>query len=674
MNDDDNNNKEIVDILTLAMEKISDAMHKRDIYAIVSELLKDLTKSEFAAFFLFDREGQLLFTDSESSVEIPMIKPKGLLGKSFLTKEAAIYNYMASEKDYTPEIDNPREQRLRSQLIVPIIDNGNLIAMVRVCRSIYSNKHFSNIEMDIIDALSDFLIEVAKKLKQENKNNYTISLNPRKLDEDMEKISEGYRGNKDINSTMLFLANTVHDIRTPSNSLYGFLEILGEYIEDPRLKEFIDNAKESASFINTLTDSILQQVKETHEITTSKPEVVNSIKFFAQLGDLFSANMCKKEINYSIYLCPDLPKEIRIDTLKVKRIIVNLIGNAYKFTPSSKTIKFSVVCNKETKEMNISVEDTGLGISKSRQKDIFKSFEQAEENTSEHFGGTGLGLAISSKYVQDMGGELELDSVLDEGSNFYFNLPIDKIISAPSQKRVSGLNAKILILTDESKNYHVKDIKDRLIDFGIKEKSIIISDQFSEDITHLFCFQHKVTTEILEKAKQNGIKYTLVEERLFSLSKDTLFASAPIISINTYYGAKMYSLIYSGKKIKILLADDNKINIVLLQAMLETEYCTIDKSLDGLETLDKLKIAKENNDPYNLIFLDDNMPNQSGSEVLATYREIEKSDKSKPIFAVSITGDPNMSEANKSLYDLKMNKPFKKEDVREAVKLAKESH
>lgn len=666
--------KEIIDLLTLTMEKISDAKHKRDIYTIVAELLKRLTQSEFAAFFLFDRERQRLVKEGDVSLYIPMIKPEGLLGKSFLTKEIAIYNYMASEKHYVQKVDNPSEQRLRSQLIVPIIDDGYLVAIVRACRSIYSNKHFSSSEVEIIEALNDFLIQVAKKLAQDEEDHYTISINPDKLDKNIERIKEEQSEKKEINSTMLFLANTIHDIRTPSNSLYGFLEILGEYIEDPRLKEFIENAKESASFINTLTDSILQQVKETHKITTSKPQIVNSIKFFSQLGDLFSANMSKKEIKYSIYLCPDLPKEIEIDRLKVKRIIVNLIGNAYKFTPSGKTIRYSVHYNKEKKMMLISVADTGLGISKSRQKDIFKSFEQAEKDTAEHFGGTGLGLAISAKYVKDLGGELELESILDEGSNFYFSIPTTRVTVDPSQERVHGLNVKMMILTNDSENFYAIDIQEHLIDLGIEEKSIVITNQFSEDITHLFCFQHKITAEIIDKAKELDIQYTLVEERLFSLSKDSTYASHPIMSVNTYNMAKIYSMIYSGKKLKILLADDNKINIVLLKAMLETEYCIIHTSLDGIEALDKLKQAKEDKEPYSMIFLDDNMPNLSGSELLATYRELEKSDNAKPLFAVSITGDPNMSEAKKKLYSLKMNKPFKKEDVREAVKIAKESY
>lgn len=181
-----------------------------------------------------------------------------------------------------------------------------------------------------------------------------------------------------------------------------------------------------------------------------------------------------------------------------------------------------------------------------------------------------------------------------------------------------------------------------------------------------------LSPDILDKAKKDNVKYIIVEEELFSLIKDATYVAEPIMSLNTYYGSKIYSMIYSGKKMKILLSDDNKINIVLLKAMLSTEYCTMVACLDGQETLDQLEKAQEEGAPFDIIFLDDNMPNLSGSRALEIIRKNEKSQGTAPVFAVSITGDPNMSEEDKSLYDHKMNKPFKKEDVREAVRIAKE--
>ena len=666
-------NSELIELLTQTMEKISEALNKREVFRIVEDLLKNVSNSEFATFFIFDKDRQILYSEKDVPIEVNAINPQGLLGISFLTKKPAIHNYLASEKNYLPDVDNPRRVRLRSQLIVPIIYEDNLIAIVRVCRSIYTTKHFTSNETNLINTLSCFINEVIRKLNPSD-DEYEMIVNSSKIKKEISNITQESSGNDDINGTMLFLANTVHDIRTPANSLYGFLEVLEEYTDDPRLKGFIDGAKESASFINTLTDSILEQVKERHEIDTTLPQAVNSVKFFSQIGDLFSANMCKKDIKYTIYICPNIPKEIKIDRLKVKRIIINLIGNAYKFTPSDEKITFEVKCNTETKELNVFVKDTGLGINKSRQKDIFKSFKQAEEDTSQHFGGTGLGLAISSKYVNDLGGKLELESQLDEGSNFYFNLPFEIITPEPSQETIVGQQENIMILTDNTEDNDAKNIKDYLVKLGIDKKDIDISDKFDDDITHLFCFEHKVTDEILEKSQNDSIKLVIVEEILFSLSKRAEYKSIDIISVNTYYGDKIHSAVFTGKKIKILIADDNQINITLLKAMLETEYCEIDVALDGKCAFDKLIDAHNKDEqPFDMIFLDEHMPSISGSEVLGRLRNIERDEGKRAIFAVSITGDPNMTTESKALYNLSLNKPFNKGDIRRAVKVCKGS-
>ncbi len=675
---DKDKDKELISTLTETMDQISEALNEREVFRIVENLLINLTNSEFATFFIFDNKKQILYSKKEIELVYPMVNPEGLLGKSFLTKKPAIYNHIASEKLYLPTIDNPKNIRLRSQLIVPILHDDNLIAMIRLSRSIYMTKHFTLKEIDITKTLCSFLAKVIKKIefneinnKDNNYDSYDIKVNTTKIGKEIKEINKDTHNNE-INSTMLFLSNTVHDIRTPANSLYGFLEVLEAQIEDKRLKEFIENAKESASFINKLTDSILEQVKDKHEIQSSRPEIVNTIKFFSQIGDLFSANMCKKEISYLIYICPDIPKEILIDRLKVKRIIINLIGNAYKFTPSKEHIHFEIKCNPEKEELQISIRDTGLGIAKSRQKAIFNSFEQAEEDTNEHFGGTGLGLAISSKYVNDLGGTLELESELDKGSNFYFNLPLKIITSEPSQEQIINFDRKITILTDNLLCINAENIKFYLIKLGIESDNISISKKIETDTTHLFCFQHKVSEEIIHITQENAIKLILVEEQLFSLSKNKSYKDITIISENTYYGHKIHSAVFSGKKLKIILADDSKINLILLRAMLETEYCDIEIATDGQEALEKLEYAYQiEKHPYDMIFLDEHMPNISGTQLLIQFREIEKQENIVPIFAVSVSGDPDMSKQSIDLYNFMMNKPFKKQDVKDAVSALK---
>ena len=112
--------------------------------------------------------------------------------------------------------------------------------------------------------------------------------------------------------------------------------------------------------------------------------------------------------------------------MKLKRVLINLIGNAYKFTPKGGNVTFKAKYIKDKGTLKFTIKDTGLGIPKERQQEIFKAFEQAHDDTKVHFGGTGLGLAISSKYVQELGGTLELESEVDEGSSFYFNIPVSR--------------------------------------------------------------------------------------------------------------------------------------------------------------------------------------------------------------------------------------------------------
>ncbi|SHO81642.1 Sensory box histidine kinase/response regulator [hydrothermal vent metagenome] len=665
-------NTKLKNQLKHSIEQISKISDKEKIFDIIENTLKELTYSEFAKFLIYDSSKKLLY--SNNSLSYDMSYPKGLLGISFLTKKYSIYNHIASEKAYEPSIDNPNNRKLRSQLIVPILKDDNIIAMVRLSRSIYyKTSHYSKKEIDIVNTLFEFCDKSIQKILSDKDTNYNIKIDSTKINNQISKIHKK-RVNSDINSTMLFLSNTVHDIRTPANSLYGFLEILEAQIDDKRLKDYIINAKESALFINTLTDSILEQVKDTHQIESSRPEVITPIKFFAQIANIFSANMSKKDINYSVYICPYIPKEIEIDKLKLKRIIINLIGNAYKFTPSHKNIHFDVRCNKDKKELEIHIKDTGLGIDKSRQKAIFNSFEQAQEDTSEHFGGTGLGLAISSKYVKDLGGELKLISELDKGSTFYFNLPLKIINKEPSKEPFSNFNKKIVILTDKDKyKIDVDNIKFYLTKLEMPEEKIVVSDILEDKTTHLFCFEHKLSQEIIDKVKANNIKLVIIEEKLFSLSRNELYKDMNIISKNTYYGDKIYSSVFSGKKLKILIGDDNKINLVLLTAMLSSEYCSVDTAEDGEEILKKLKYAvEEEKKPYDIIFLDEHMPIISGSKLLNQFREIEKKYSLKPIFAISVTGDPSMSEEDKSYYDFEMNKPFKKQDVEESIKIFRE--
>ena len=358
-----------------------------------------------------------------------------------------------------------------------------------------------------------------------------------------------------------------------------------------------------------------------------------------------------------------------IDELKIKRIIINLIGNAYKFTPKGKIVDFTVKFDNVHKKIKICVVDQGIGIEKSRQKDIFEAFKQAEADTSEYFGGTGLGLAICAKYVADLGGELKLESRVGEGSRFYFDIPVTIINSEPTYTKLGDLDKKITILSDDKDGIDANQISAYIVDLGMPSSNITILDTISEGTTHLFCFEHKITPEIIEIAKDKEMVVVFIEESLFTLTKDFADEEFTIISENTYYGDTIYDAIYSIKKKRVFIADDNKINIMLLQSMLETEYVDISYSIDGEDTFNMLREGHKNFNPFDIIFLDKHMPKMNGTDMLRKLREFEKKNSLKPIYAISITGDPDITDEEKKLYNLFVNKPFNKLKVRESVNI-----
>jgi signal transduction histidine kinase/CheY-like chemotaxis protein len=642
-------------------------------------LLNTLIQSDLASLFVYDSKThnlnlKLFYNRQEGTLEnlsgndksLSMVNPQGCIGKAFLTKSSAIHNYITSDKDYLQSYDNELNYKLKSQLIYPLMDNDELIGIFRLSTTINSTlKKYTSKEIAFVNAAAPYLVKIIKNIIS-HKN---IDINDFPDKSNIVDIKE--ETSIDDNNMLLFLSNTVHDIRTPANSLYGFLELLENQIEDKRLKEFVINAKESASFINTLTDSILETAKSRYQSTLTNEVAVCPIKFLSGIANTFSAKMLEKKIHYFIFIDPNIPKEIKVDTLKLKRILTNLIGNAYKFTPIKNQINLQILWDESNSRIKFSVKDTGIGIEEKDQKKLFKAFSQARDDINHKYGGTGLGLAISAGYVSEMGGELKLKSRPDEGSEFYFDIPVEVIDNSPSYEKFYDLEKKILILTDYTQAKYPRFIQNYLMALGMPKEKIVISDTIEDDFTHVICFEEKITSDILEAGTSKQFKLLLIEQKLFSLLNKKEVHNIHMTSKNIYNADAIYSTVFSGKKLKVLIVDDNKINVTLLESMLAGEYLDISTSLDGEEALKTLKENAKEGNSFDIIYLDKHMEGMSGSELLHKYRKFEGKHALKPIFGVSISGDPEIDEEEKKLYDAFVHKPFGKNDVQEVISLFK---
>jgi len=661
--------KKVID----AIQKVNSSTENIFINKTVEDIVKDITSAEYSSIWIHEDQSLIREREEDKLVTISMKKKIGLLYRCFATKKATIYNHLSSEEGYSKEVDNPDKIEMKSKIMIPLVDNEKFIGIVTAYSSFEKNRKFTKKDLEILEAIIPLVTSAIYKM-QLNKKGFVQdrrvhATNPTKykrrdndIIENLVEIEESQSENKSSKEMLEYLSNTVHDIRTPSNGLFGFLEILEEQIEDKRLKNYVNHAKNSALLINELTTSILDGVSYKKNSNTQELQTVNTAKYFADIANVFSATMYKKNLNYNIFIDPLVPKEIEINSMKIKRVIMNLLGNASKFTPQYGSIEFSVRYKDKEKKLHIFIKDNGIGIAKEKQEKVFEAFEQATQNTSKIYGGTGLGLAISANYLKELNSKLNLDSELNRGSIFYFDIPITVKDSSLKHQQIKNKNINISILSNKKNLFTANHIGRYFVKIGINVDKIIKVETLqsvSDKTTHIVVFESKLSDELYDLVKEKNIELLVIEENYLALkSKDLKYAF--LASQYTCYGQTLYTFVSDKVIPRVLIAEDDKISQTLLKAMLKNEYCEIDIAQNGEEGLEMLKNALYENDPYTLVYTDQSMPILSGDEMLESYKKLDNKELCKTK-SVSISG--NTTKKTLYDYDYYATKPFKKQEI-----------
>ncbi|MDR2887642.1 MAG: response regulator, partial [Bacteroidales bacterium] len=276
-----------------------------------------------------------------------------------------------------------------------------------------------------------------------------------------------------------FLANMSHEIRTPMNAVLGYSELLGRILKDPTQKNYLESILLSGKNLLSLINDILDLSK----IEAGKIELhysnVDARAFFDEFKKLFALTVANKKLDFSIDLPTDFPNTIKIDDVRLRQVLLNIIGNAVKFTHKG-YVKLSIYgsnarinedTGSENLDLNIIVEDSGIGMTKNFVTNIFQPFSQA----SRSYGGTGLGLSITSKLIQTMGGTITVKSEPDMGSIFHLAIPnvrfqqeIVETVSYETADSESAMfnNLKLVVVDDVQHNRAL--VTDTLSDRGIE--------------------------------------------------------------------------------------------------------------------------------------------------------------------------------------------------------------
>jgi signal transduction histidine kinase/CheY-like chemotaxis protein/lipopolysaccharide biosynthesis regulator YciM len=217
-----------------------------------------------------------------------------------------------------------------------------------------------------------------------------------------------------------FLANMSHEIRTPMNAILGYTEILSRSAIDAQQKEYLASLNSSGRTLLELINDVLDISK----IEAGKSELLympfNIIHTINDIVNIFKLKVNQKGLQLIIELSENLPEYIVLDELKVRQVLINLIGNAVKYTDKGyiKIAAFAVANTEEQTNLTIAIHDTGIGIPEAYRNKIFEAFEQADSHDNNKYGGTGLGLAISKLLVEQMNGQIFIESKENQGSIF----------------------------------------------------------------------------------------------------------------------------------------------------------------------------------------------------------------------------------------------------------------